>query len=166
MKLVRIDHIRCQDFGEYTFIGCPEDWDSDVIDEKVRAAQKEYEAQVLVAAERKKNNGPPNPGYQPKWENYPDLTVAQIKEEHAKKKFVYDEWQKQDRKTTHKFEHFLTQQGFISFWADDADFYVAEVDWGHQHGKRLEYGNHREIDGSLSPAKLVGGGDYDEDDFA
>jgi hypothetical protein len=164
MKLVKVDHIRCAEWSGSTYVWAPNEWDEEQIENAVRTARQDYLDALNLARE---NQQPPN-DYRygpPPFAKYPDKKVSEVIEEWEAKKAEYSAWEKEQAKTKRSFMNFLALQGFTWLGSNEDDVIEVDVDWGHMHGTRIDYGE-TESDPSKSPAKVAGGKDYDDDDFA
>lgn len=158
MKFVRIEHERCDEWNGYTYAFAPDEWSEDDIDNAVQRAQKSYLEQVRAAKE-----GVPKPHYEPAvtfYERHPDLTIREAKAKYAEKAKELADWQARARQQTTSFETFLTREGFIPL--GDADAVDIDLDWGHRHGTRLNYGNDDQTNSLPLPVQMAGKKDEDE----
>lgn len=170
MKLVHVTHRRCMDYDCATFVLAPDEWSEDEIETRLLAAQGAYAVAVRVALDGIEKV--PYPSF-PNVTNMPDdMTLAQVRAEHAEQKARYDAAEAKRREATKGFERFLVDAGFVSIWADEANAVQVECDWGHNHGVRFDYysvGNPDEKK-MPTPAKLAAAikhidDTYDEDAF-
>lgn len=144
MKLVRIEHERCNEPDGTTWCFAPDDWDQERFEKAVVAAKEAYQAAMdAYMLEAKAGDFPPSVysswSSPPDYSKYPNLTVKEVQEKHKAK----EEERKRKREIalagTHNFAWFLEQEGLTQFHRADADLYF-ELDWGHQHGRPLKYG--------------------------
>jgi hypothetical protein len=163
VRLVRVTHYRCADYDCVTFALAPEEWDVERIETEVSAAQDAYLAEFDKA--RQAEGGPPDPGFRPAYEKFPDKLVSEVAAEHAAAKAAWKAWADEQAKTRRHFEGFLTDRGFVSLWSDNGEAVRVSCDWGHRHGHRLEYGDDK-TDTMPTPAQLAGKQDYSDEDFA
>lgn len=138
MKLVEIIHIRCNEWGDRTYLYAPDEWTEDEIWEKISEAQDEY----LDMLKEFVNMEPPDPlgkHYNPPYKDYPDMKVSEIQKMHEEAKEYYDKWNEERQKATSSFRHYLTEKGF--FYPSDSMVPKVEInlDWGHLHGYPIEY---------------------------
>lgn len=140
MKLARINHIRCREYSACTFVWVRDDMSEDELEARVYAAQKEYLAALteFSQAEKPVERAP----YQPNWEKLRDRNVGEVLDQHKEEKAKAKAFDEVRRKALKTFGEFLAkQEGIESFWgADDPPVMKGEVDWGHMHGTRIEYG--------------------------
>jgi len=163
MKLAKIEHWRCgepigwKDTPGSTYVWVPDDLTEEEFEALCDKAQKEY----FRAAEELKKLIPTAPcGYGPRFENFPDKTVAEVLAVHAVEKKKWDEQQAARKAATRSFSEILKEisGGIIkSFW--DTKFPLeATVNWGHRHGEDIQTG--AESMGDFHPD----GSDETEDD--
>lgn len=141
--LVRVTHLRCMEADGRTLVFAPVGWDAHRIEAEVEAAQADYERAVREA--RELPEGPPAPTYSPDYDAHPDKTVAEVKAAHEEAKRAYREHRDRARPLERRFEEFLRERGFTSIWDDGPHVTDVDLDWGHQHGIALRYG---ETDGT------------------
>jgi len=142
VKLVRIEHERCQEPDGTTWCFAPDDWDQERFEKAVFAAKRAYQVAMDAYMEEAKKQGFPAQSYgwsaPPNYASYPDLTVKEGQERHK----AEEDERKRKREIalagTHNFAWFLEQEGLVQFHRADADLYM-ELDWGHQHGRPLDY---------------------------
>lgn len=172
MKLVRITHYRCGDYDCVSFALAPADWAEDEVETRIdRAVTKYLEAVDAATAGVEKVAYPHPPQITAKGLD-PSLTIGDALADFQARKTAYDEAEKARQYTGRSFEQFLSDEGFVSLWSDDARAITAEARWGHRHGQRLQYGNDHLLEQWPSPKKLhalvtgEAASDYDDDDFA
>lgn len=163
-KLIKIRHNRCQEWDCTTYVVAPAAWSNEEISQRLWNAQDAYMEAVKTA---RAGRVPPNDWTygQPKYEDYPDKTVAEVKAEWDAKGEVHKAWSAEQAKTGQAFETFLTKAGFLGLYADDIALEL-DCDWGHNHGVPLKY-EETKTDTLPTPAKFIGvASDWDDDDFA
>lgn len=168
MRLVHITHYRCDDYDTVTFVLAPEEWSNKKIREKIELAQEKYESalrEFLAGIETVKFV------YVPTLTSLdPKATVQEELDKYEKQKVAYAEYSKKRNSYEGSFETFLVDEGFVSLWDGDSEALKADVQWGHQHGVPLRYGNHEETNTTMSVKKFASIvrkaiTEYDEDDF-
>lgn len=137
MKLVKIEHWRCNEplWGEETYVFAPDEWDEEEIERRLLAAQEAY----LETVKAYKDAPRPNKATrfsQPRYSDYPDLTVEEVQQIHERERAEYKEWEEKQRAARRPFIQFLTEQGFV-YPSTAADVEVT-LDWGHRHGWSIE----------------------------
>jgi hypothetical protein len=160
LQLVRIEHERCGEWSGYTYVGAPQDWSQEQIEEAVTNAEKKYLATFEQA--REESPRPPYVTLSQIGEANPDLTYREVQELVAEKQRAVGEWQSRQWKQSKKFEDFLDTEGFKRLRDIDPDADVV-VNWGHNHGKSLRYGD-EETDTFVTPAEMAGR-EIDRDDL-
>lgn len=139
MKVARIDHIRCGEYSACTIVWVRDNMSQTELEERVETAEREYIAALKEFSEQGERPGT-NAYGQPNWEANRDRLVGDVLDEHKQAKVeraAYDKARQQALKT---FDDFLTaQEGIESFWQDNFALH-GEMDWGHQHGTKIEYG--------------------------
>jgi hypothetical protein len=140
MKIAVVSHQRCdEDTDKRTLVWIPDEMTPEQFQEAVNVAAADY----LAVMDRWKKAEKPNdyqPYGPPPYENYPTLTVEQIKREWADKKAAWEEWDKKRQRAQKTFAAFLHgRYGIVAFYDHKPEHY-SEVSWGHRHGVRLEYG--------------------------
>lgn len=137
MKLARIEHVRCDEYGGSTLV-----WvDDGMTEEDLQAAVDRASARYLAAAtehmKEVKKTGPP---HQPDWNFHRDRVIGEVLDEHERKKAEYKDWANGRRRALRGFDQYLEdEEGITGFWDNEAEL-NAEVDWGHRHGTPIEYG--------------------------
>jgi hypothetical protein len=140
MKIAQINHYRCGESDAQSYVWVPDDMAADQLQVWVDKAQKEYD--IAVQALEKLHHPLPPPGYAPDYSKYPDKTVAEIEKAHAVR---VSEWAIQGniKKTAQRnFGQILKgiTDGKILTFYEVAFSISADVDWGHRHGKQVDYG--------------------------
>jgi hypothetical protein len=140
MKLVRVEHIRCQEHSGRTFVLCPEAWSEDEVEEKLQMAREEY-LKALKDWEELGGKAPNNAtAYTaPPYRDYPDKTVAEIDALWKLEQEKYAEWNGRRNNWRKRFGVFLTEQGFTQLDDDESECQEYSIDWDHRHGTRIEY---------------------------
>jgi hypothetical protein len=139
MKLVRINHIRCDEYDAITYMMAPDEWSKEDIHSAIDRAQSKY----LDALKRANVTKPIPPNdYKeytgPPYGNFPDLTVKEVQEEWDRKKEEYMKWKNSRIGIKKSVTNFLQDEGFTHLY-DDKSAVEATMDWGHRHGSRIEY---------------------------
>lgn len=163
-RLVRIDHIRCGDWGDATtYVLAPVEWDEEEVDRRATLAQDEYLVD-FSAAQVIPKGAPPRPPYQPDFKNCdPSLAVGEVWAQHNAAKANFDKWNSSRLKVSRKFEDYLRDQGFTAYWEDHT--LSVSVNWGHAHGQSYEYGTDDMNANDLrSPLSLATGSKDEEED--
>jgi hypothetical protein len=147
MKLARIEHIRCDESTAFTILLVPDVTTEDDLDRAVQAARKarDVDTNAFLAHEPKPEY--PYPNLQLNGNNLPDTTTyAEIKAAYEKKKLAYDEWQKRRDAATRSFASYIKE--FLPGASDlyDAEALETSVNWGHRHGEKIDYGEHKDTD--------------------
>lgn len=159
LQLVNITHERCVEYAATTFVWAPADWSEERIRKAAQVAQAAYLEAYNYAV---KNTEPPNDYHRyggPRYESFPDKTVAEIKAEWEAKRVVWEAWDAQERAAKTSFLNFLTAQGFEPL--HEHEDRGVELDWGHRHGVAIDYAE-TETDQMPTPRKLAGLPDEEE----
>ena len=141
MKLGIIDYVRCNEPEcMRTLVWLPDDMTTEQFEATVAEAKQEY----LAFAEAFKNAPAPN-SYreytQPRYEQHPTMTVAEVRRMFAEEKVVWEAWNAQRQQARKTFASYLDgRNGLQAFYKHKPDSFVTEVDWGHKHGWKLDYG--------------------------
>lgn len=140
LKMVRVNHVRCDERQAWTYVWAPADWDAKKLRETTRAAQAAYlEAHKHYREQRVAPNAwryGPVP-----YASYPDMTVKDAKAMWDGLEADFRAWEKRNRETERDFDDFLTDQGFTSMWSHVEG--EVDVDWGHRHGVAIHYGEQK-----------------------
>jgi hypothetical protein len=158
-QLVRIQHIRCADWGEEgTYILAPTEWTDDEIQKRVDAAQTAYLKDFEAAKVHPDRPAYPHLDYK---KVDPALTVGEVQARHDEQVAAYKAWQDQDHALSRTFEDYLAVEGFSRLWEGGTE---VTADWGHNHGAGYQYGDEYPNKGDLpSPLKAATGhGDDDQ----
>jgi hypothetical protein len=141
VKFVKITHIRCSEDDGITYGFVPDDWTENQFYEAIERAKKAYQKATATYLEELKTGDLSSLNWHsgtPKYERYPDKTVREVQELHAKeiedkkrRKTILDDARK-------PFGSFLEKEGFILIWRAEAEL-EGDIDWGHQHGTPLQY---------------------------
>lgn len=145
MKLARIEHWRCDEPVGWkngtgnTFVWVPDDLTEAELEALCEKAQAEY----FRAADELKKLVPTSPcGYGPRFENFPDKTVAEVLAIHAEEKAKWDGQQAKRKAAQRSFTEILKDisGGVIkAFWEIKLPLNI-ELHWGHRHGQDLDMG--------------------------
>lgn len=138
MKVAKINHYRCDDFSATTYVWVPDDTTQEQFEDAVFKAQDVYLAFCREFAARIKVG---DPGWVVDYRNYPNkqATLAEIDEEFAAKKAVYNEWHEQEKKAYKTFGEYLRAEGYIPLWDHEPELLIEELDWSHYHGIHIGY---------------------------
>lgn len=143
MKLIRIQHERCNEWSASSYALAPDDWDDEQISRAIRAAQDDYLAFEQEFRERQSDNGFTAhyfPGH-PSYEQHPDKTVREVQELHAAQKTEWQRWRDREYQSRQPFSAYLEKHGLIRLVNAEEEHGIQEfdLDWGHRHGWRLDY---------------------------
>jgi hypothetical protein len=168
LRLIRVEHTRCASYeGDSDYLLCPIEWTPKEVDVALkRAARKHQEAVKLAkstAPKRESRSGSiPSMQFAQK---YPDLTMAQISELWLKEVEEYKIWQAKSQTIRKPFHDFCMDEGFISWWDDSVAIAAFTIDWGHNDGLYLAYGD-RDITKSNFPRPIqLVDEEWNEDEF-
>jgi len=139
MKLCCVDHYRCDDLDASTYIWCEDDWTEEQFEEAVERAADAYNASLKAYTEAGDKDPYPQGSYvDPRFRDYPNMTVAEVIKIHEEKKAEREEWKRKQNRAHRSFSSFLEDEGLINFYGVDAE-YETNIWWGHRHGERLDY---------------------------
>lgn len=139
MKLIKIEHNRCEDWDGSSYLWAPKDFTEDKIEDDILYAQKEYEKDTTIAIANKENPKLIYKPYSPiPFGNYPDKTVKEVQEIWEQERIKYNEWQSKLKPAAQSFENYLIKKGYVNFYEGEMETYIAY--WGHRHGVPLKYG--------------------------
>lgn len=145
MKLVAIEHQRCDEYEHTKYYIVPEGLDEADVNEAVEKAQESYLA-ALIEVE-----GIIKPEVMPEMSvlriKDDGLTVGELKARWKKYENDLDAYRAAQRKVAGSFDDHLHKLGFISLfdysnyqgYKDGTDYFRVQADWGHRHGQVLEY---------------------------
>jgi hypothetical protein len=138
MKLARVEHDRCGSYDSTTYVWIPDDMTEDQLDKIASAAQKDY---LEMVDDFNRSPRVANPGFNPRFEQYPHNTVQQIQAWHKEKLDAWNTWEAKSKKSQQSFSHFLVAagDGKIKLFYDVPLEIVVTVNWGHRHGQNLDY---------------------------
>lgn len=137
MKLVAIEHTRCNEYDKTAYYIAPDAMTENEIATAVNAAQIEYIEAVKNYAGLEKPVAPPT--------NYSSVTddsktVGQLKAELAEYGKKIAEFDKAKSIISGSFDDKLKVYGIVSLYEySGADKVKCEADWGHRHGTNLRY---------------------------
>jgi hypothetical protein len=140
-KIARVDHWRCDqpERGLSTYVWVPQAMTTEEFEALCERARDEY-FKTADAAKKLLPSTPP--GYSPRYEKYPDKTVAEVQAIHEAET---TEWNKRNAVVNAKQRTFaqilkdISDGSVLNFW--DIEFPItAEVHWGHRHGEGIAYG--------------------------
>ena len=134
MKLIKINHIRCDEEQASTYAWVSDAWDDTIIRDKVYNAKKGYTEFAREWSAQEREARP----YQAPYDLHPDLTVKEVKAIWEEQKAEYKEWSEQREAFRHGFMHFLIREGIYPLYHQEPDF-VMDIDWGHMHSVTLDY---------------------------
>ncbi len=133
MKLVEIEHERCNEPDKTVYYLAPEHLTVEEIKRAVAEAKRLY----LLAFE-KQTSSAPLPA-RPNYDNLPDATtLKEAKQRMAEYDRLVKERNSLIQETSESFDACLKRAGFISLheWPDKIE---CVADWGHNHGKKFSY---------------------------
>jgi len=144
MKLVRIDHFRCDQpagkWGLSTYVWVADDMTQEEFSARCDAARDRLLAYEHGAKERAPISPP---GYgatiQP---NTPDtLTVGELKKQYEEAARLYKEYQDTVQRGRQSFSQILVNEsnGRIQYLWKPEPALKHDVDWGHNHGTQIDY---------------------------
>lgn len=146
MKLAKVRHIRCNEYAATTYLFVPNELSQDDLRQAVLRAQKTYLADA--EAWKNANPAPADPSYSYfSLEKYPpNTTISEILEQRKKEEADYKEWEATRRKAQNGFVHYLKAEITDSEFIEDTEAIESSVDWGHHHGKSINYGEFKDQD--------------------
>lgn len=145
MKLARVEHYRCEQpagkWGLSTYVWVADDMTSEEFHTRCSAAAEkllEYERSVKASAPVQP------PGYGASiLPNTPDnMTVGELKANYAALATAYKEYQAKVASGRKSFSQVLvedSEERIVFFWKEPPVF-TCELNWGHNHGMRVDYG--------------------------
>ena len=142
MKIAIVEFRRCGEYQEKMYC-----WIPDKMMEAEFAAIVNRVASEHLAAEREWQAAMKvrDPGWSPRYDSFPDRTVREVRDEHAKAKEAYQAYYRLERDAKRSFHERLTGAGAgIGSLCDHEPEVTACVDWGHNDG----------VDIKVSPAPL------------
>lgn len=135
MKLVKINHIRCDEWTGTTYLLAPEDTTEEQLQKDVDTAEQNYLQSIKNFEDA---------GQKPKYININNfgelpnnLTVGEFNEMRIKRDQEIKEWDDKRDASTHNFAYYMRQLGYFDL-NEDEDALEAEVNWGHRHGETLD----------------------------
>lgn len=145
MQIARIDHYRCAQpagkWGLHSYVWIPDGMTEDELGVLCESARTVY----LDNEKAWKDASPTHPpGYGASVEHYPDtMTVAEIKAAHADKEKAYKDYETKRADARKSFAKLLTEvsNGTIKMFWNEPPAVKYELDWGHNHGTTIEYGD-------------------------
>lgn len=137
MRLVKIGYVRCRDWDGYSLGWVPDSWTQEEFEAAVLRAEDAYLA-FLKRFDEEAEPPVKEPRFAAAYDDYPDLKVSEVQALWAEQKRVYTEWKRDYDKGRRGFPSFLADEGIEPLYEHEPEL-VTEVDWGHQHGVRLEY---------------------------
>jgi len=137
MKLVKIEHERCNEYDTCSYVWAPETKTQEEIQSDVDAAQSEY--LEMLKQFRAKFPTPISSINNPPLNSLPrNLTVGEILDIQASEEERYSQYSKQ-RELLSNFESFLYIRGYVGFHERHSDV-ACTLNWGHRHADPLQYG--------------------------
>jgi hypothetical protein len=141
-KIARVNHYRCDQpagkWGLSTYVWVPQTMTTEEFEALCERAQRAY---LDAADAAKKLVGTPAPGYGPRYDQYPDKTVTEVKAIHAAET---EEWNKRnvavkaEQRTFAQLLKDVSDGVVLNFW--DIEFPIdVQVNWGHRHGQDIDY---------------------------
>jgi hypothetical protein len=141
MKLVKVEHYRCGEIDGTSWLVAPDGKDGDAISDDIAAAEDEH----MRVCKDVPGDRPPMPVYHLtgggcRWPK--TMTIAEIEAENDRRVKAQGEWEEAVRKRNGTFESLMRAKGYRELWElGDGEVDANTVDWGHNHGSRLAYGN-------------------------
>jgi len=165
-KIARVNHYRCDQpagkWGLSTYVWVPQTMTTEEFEALCDKARKAY---LDAADAAKKLVKTPPPGYGPRYDQYPDKTVAEVKAIHA---VETEEWNKRnavvkaEQRTFAQLLKDVSDGVVLNFW--DIEFPVdVDVHWGHHHGTDIAYGETKIT--NPAPATQTFGGQEEDDEL-
>jgi len=145
MKLARVEHYRCEQpagkWGLSTYIWVADDMLEEEFNHRINTAASkllEYERSVKAAAPVQP------PGYGASiLPNTPDnMTIGELKANYAALATAYKEFQDKVARGRKSFSQILVEdsEGRITFFWKEQPALTCELNWGHNHGVPVDYG--------------------------
>lgn len=144
MNLAKIEHYRCgdRDHADYktTLVWVPTDMDKPELDALIERAREDcLSAEVMV-------DGVKQPQYRTYWDFISKVdkskSIAQAEAEYAEHQATYEAWTKMRDAARKSFARRLVDLSngrVVLFWDEKCPI-ETECNWGHNHGKRVDYG--------------------------
>lgn len=137
-RLVNVQHVRCSDWDGQEYFLAPPDWTEDEIESKVDKIVNQMidDAKAVQAS-------PENPGYGPRFGDFPDLTVKEIKKDFAERQEAYKRWKEDNDRLERSFAARMEDAGFCPLWkaeeVEGTESIGVSASWGHSHSLSLNY---------------------------
>jgi hypothetical protein len=138
MKLARIEHERCDEIQAYTYVWVPDSMDEAGFYDAVTKAQDKYLAYIKADAASNPVPNTARPGSRPDYDQYPDLTVSEVKSLHSAQIEEYKQWSEARRLARRHFREYLADYGILDFYSHQPDLNVV-AHWGHRHNTWIGY---------------------------
>jgi len=138
MRLCCVDHYRCDEVSAHTYVWCEQDWSEEQFQEAVDKAEKAYNLSLKEYSDVMEKDPFPEAAYRPKFEDYPDMLVADIIANHEEKIVTRNKWKALKTNAQRPFSRFLLDEGLVDFYDVEAE-YETTIWWGHRHSERLDY---------------------------
>lgn len=135
MRLVKIEHSRCNEYDGTEYVLAPDHWNEKYLHETIHGVVRD----MIEDAKRVKNPPFGAPGWHPPFDDHPDKTVAEVKALHETAKHTYSEWKKGNEHLSRSFKDRLVERGFTRLESDEADSIKVKTYWAHNHGLELNY---------------------------
>ena len=142
MRLAKITHDRCNEYAATSYVWVSSDMTDDELHTLCLAAQDEY-----LKAEKTMAESAPvaDPGWAPRFESFPESSVAVVLAEHKVKKAAWEAWSKKRDESRQPFVHHLIRLGkgrIIRLYERDPEV-VLELSWGHRHGQTIAFNEYK-----------------------
>jgi hypothetical protein len=140
MKVIYIEHDRCNEYDKHAFYLAPDTMSADDIDGAIQRAQDAY---LKAFHEAPQLPEPPYRGNNILDTDQDSTTIGEIRAQYKASTDIRDQNRKNKQLVAVSFEHHLAQQGIIILDRDTAEERHG-VYWGHKHGANLIYGQTKE----------------------
>ena len=145
MKLVKVEHLRCGEVESPSYFMAPNSMEAEQIKEHLRNARRAYQDAIDAYVRDKKENPDRRAVnvYHFDARTYPDtMTIGEAKakwQADVEAEKARDQVKREGLMSYDQWVTRLTPLQTVHYAEPDV-FYT--VDWGHQHGAPLEYGEH------------------------
>lgn len=144
MKLARVEHDRCGEWAATTFLMVPDELTEEEFRLAIRRARDSYDADARAFLESK---SAPSYPYAQDYEKYPDdMTMKEVRQAREDKKREYKEWEERRSRASQSFGTYLLREIEGSQNLHEAPALEGSVNWGHQHGRSIDYGDKADKD--------------------
>lgn len=135
MKIIRVEHIRCDDIDGRSFFIVPEGKNDDEISDDVNSSMDEH----IQAIKDFKKSDAEIEWLQDRVDSFPnDITIGQAKQLIEKSRKDYDERKTREQLATNDFTFFMEKRGYEHIlYSEKIETFMAY--WGHYHGVSLQY---------------------------